>query len=893
MDDHDAYHPHGLCYLWEPELLWMHAISDGLIGLAYFSIPVALGYLTLKRRDMPFKALFAMFGVFILACGTTHFMAVWNLWHTSYWVSGGIKVITAIASIGTAALLVPLVPRALTLPNAAELIELNQSMEKAQALAHFGNWRWDIASNQVTWSNELHRIYGTNADSFTPTFEEYLDRVHPDDRERVGTTIRTSFETKAPFGLRERIHRPDGEIRFLETVGEPTIAEDGQVVSMSGVCQDVTESMVAQEASQRSERLFRELLEAAPDAMVIVNADGNTVLVNQQTEELFGYSRHELVNRSVDTLLPADLRHLHADHRSNYALNPSVRPMGAGRDLYGQHKNGETFPCEISLSPLQSGQDRLVIATVRDVSARKQLEEQFRQSQKLEAVGLLAGGVAHDFNNLLTAIYSFGHFALQGLQPSDPARADIGEVLSAAKAAESLTRQLLAFSRQRAVEPRVIALAAAVKPTTRMLSRVVGEHIRLHLDLREAGNVVADPTAIEQVLLNLVVNARDAMPDGGTLGVTVDNTTIAASNLDRRHEPITPGDYVTLSVSDSGCGMDEQTRQRIFEPFFTTKEEGQGTGLGLSTAYGIIKQANGFIDVRSKPDAGTTFTLYLPRTRDAAVPVPPVAQASSAGGTETVLVAEDNEKVRALVGRTLRHLGYTVLESADPAEALRRCAAYEKPIQLLLTDVVMPAMNGRELAAAASKLRPDMAVLFMSGHAKEVVTKHGVIAAGVNLLQKPFTPDALATGVRTVLDARSTGRTPATVDPTCRILIIDDEPYIRAALDRALTAAGYTVVTEGGIVPAKARLRRDPNFDVVIVDLNLPDGSGAELYQWCDKETPDLTGRMLFLTGGATTEGDQAFLERHRHRMLKKPIRVPELRQAIAAVTARQGHDGS
>src|SRR5881275_876306 len=371
----------------------------------------------------------------------------------------------------------------------------------------------------------------------------------------------------------------------------------------------------------------------------------------------------------------------------------------------------------------------------------------------MEAVGRLAGGVAHDFNNLLTVITSYSALLLEDLGSDDPKRDDVQQIRKAAEAAATLTRQLLAFSRQQVLQPKALDLKATVAGTEKLLKRLIGEDIQLTTVLApDLGVVKADPGQIEQIIINLAVNARDAMPSGGRL-------TIEAANVDmdeayvRGHAPASPGRYVMLALSDTGIGMDEQTKARIFEPFFTTKEKGKGTGLGLSTVYGIVKQSGGYVWVYSEPGHGTTFKVYLPRVDAPAEPQAPPREAATVTGTETILLAEDDEILRPLTKGLLARLGYTVLDAESAEQALAVAGARQGPIHLLVADVVMPGASGRELARRLAQSRPETRVLYVSGYTDDAIVHHGMLDPGLKFLQKPFTPAALARKVREVLDA--------------------------------------------------------------------------------------------------------------------------------------------
>ena len=420
-----------------------------------------------------------------------------------------------------------------------------------------------------------------------------------------------------------------------------------------------------------------------------------------------------------------------------------IRPNGDVRWIYGTGKvivNDRKVPVR-------------VVGTAQDVTERRQLEEQLRHSQKMEAVGRLAGGVAHDFNNILTAIFSFTEFALEGMHPAEPPYTDLHEVLKAAERAKELTGQLLAFSRRRTVTPRVLNVNTVVSTVEKMLRRVLGEDVQYESRLADdLWSSTVDPAALEQVIVNLAVNARDAMPLGGKLTIETRNVELDRTAGAARGEVVEPGEYVVIQVADTGTGMDHDTQAQIFEPFFTTKELGQGTGLGLSTCYGIVKQANGYIWVYSEPDHGATFKIYLPRTRGAREELTRRHGSPDYRGTETVLVVEDDDQVRTLAVRALASYGYRTLGAASGNDALALMREFREAIDLLLTDVIMPSMSGRELADLATARAPEMKVLFMSGYTEHHIVTRGVLDEGVHLLQKPFTPERLARAVRETLD---------------------------------------------------------------------------------------------------------------------------------------------
>ena len=501
----------------------------------------------------------------------------------------------------------------------------------------------------------------------------------------------------------------------------------------------------------RSEKLAAALLESASQAIVGVDAGGRLVLVNPRAEEMFGYSREEMLGSAIELLLPESRRATHNKDREEYFSRPRTRPMGIGLDLAGRRKDGSEFPVEVSLSFVETDEGAFAIAFVSDISQRKRLEEQLMHAQKMEAVGRLAGGVAHDFNNMLTVISGYNRMILDDLSTLDPLRGFAEEILKAADRAAALTNQLLSFSRRQIVQPRVVNVNSVIGLTEKMLHRLIGEDIDLKLILaQDAGNIFVDPGQVEQAIVNLAVNSRDAMPQGGRLTIETSNVSLD-ENYARTHMGVQPGEFVMVAVSDSGTGMDLETRRRIFEPFFTTKAKGKGTGLGLATVYGTVKQAGGDIWVYSEPGRGTTFKLYFPRSKQpVANPLDGVTEQHQSGG-ETILVVEDEKAVRDLTVRMLRHLGYQILTASSGAEALALGKSHVGKIDLLLTDVVMPNMSGRQLADQLLKVRPETKVLYLSGYTENTVVHHGVLDKGVDFLPKPFTRENLSKKLREIL----------------------------------------------------------------------------------------------------------------------------------------------
>jgi two-component system, cell cycle sensor histidine kinase and response regulator CckA len=496
-------------------------------------------------------------------------------------------------------------------------------------------------------------------------------------------------------------------------------------------------------AFHETTKMVEALLESASQAILSVDSSGKIVLANHRAEEMFNYTREELLGASIEMLLPESKRGGHARHREQYFGQPRVRPMGIGMELSGRKRCGIEFPVEVSLSAIQTPSGVFAIAFVTDISQRKLLEEQLVHAQKMEAVGRLAGGVAHDFNNMLTVISGYTRMILEELREDDPLRDYAEEIRTAADRAGAITNQLLAFSRRQLIEPRIISVNSVISQIEKMLRRLLGEDIQLNLDLaQDTANIKADPNLLEQAIVNLAVNARDAMPSGGQIFLQCANVHLD-ENYVQTHLGVLPGDYVMIAMTDTGHGMDAETRKRIFEPFFTTKEKGKGTGLGLSSVYGMVKQSGGDIWVYSEPGRGTTFKLYFPQAHRDAETIARQAEQLERPEAATVLVVEDEQAVRELTVRMLQRLGYSVLSAASGKEAIEINKSFAGRISILVTDVVMPEMSGRQVADALLAARPDLRVLFLSGYTEHTAIHQG-IGAGMNFLAKPFSRESLA-----------------------------------------------------------------------------------------------------------------------------------------------------
>ncbi|MEO8131089.1 MAG: PAS domain S-box protein, partial [Bryobacteraceae bacterium] len=531
-----------------------------------------------------------------------------------------------------------------------------------------------------------------------------------------------------------------------EIIGER--CEAGEAIGS----RDITERTQASEALREANETLRAVIETSPLAIYLLDPQGNARIWNRAAETIFGFAAEHVINKPLPIIFPGR----NADFRARLDACIRGNPL-LGEEESFQRRDGSAVEVSMWSAQVRDGNGVVtgIVTAIADNTERKKLEEQFRQSQKMEAVGRLAGGVAHDFNNLLTVITGYCQMMSDQLPPRDAITEDLRQVLKAADRATTLTKQLLAFSRQQMVVPKVVALDELVRDMDHMLKRLGGEEIELQIQ-GVCGKVRVDPGQIEQVVVNLAVNARDAMPRGGKLVIeTVDRD---LDDFSARSMPdLPPGPYVLLAVSDTGTGMDAVTQSHLFEPFFTTKERGRGTGLGLSTSYGIVKQNHGTIMVYSEPGLGSTFKIYLPRIDEPTdVPLKLEPDKVKLGGCETVLVVEDDEGVRRVLLKMLNQAGYEVIGARDGEEAIELCRSRgAASVQVLITDVVMPKMGGRELASRLRKLTPGLRALFVSGYADTVVLHHGVLEADTHFLQKPFTMEQLGRKVREVLETRA------------------------------------------------------------------------------------------------------------------------------------------
>ena len=536
-----------------------------------------------------------------------------------------------------------------------------------------------------------------------------------------------------------RHQRKDGVVLDVDVTSH-TFESDGRSVVLV-VAHDVSARKQIERDLIYSERRFRAVAESTREGIVIADITGAIVFCNPAAAELFAYQQNEVLGRPLTTLMPERYRTTHLEGIAR------ERPV----ELHGLKKDGTEFPIELSLSSWALDELLFFTGMIRDISARKHLEQELRQAQKMDAVGQLAGGVAHDFNNLLTVILGYCELLLGGMPPDDRRRDDLVEIQKAGTSATTLTSQLLAFGRKQIFEPAVLDLNAVITNVSGILKRAVGEAVELDLQLSPGLALVkADGGQVEQILMNLAVNARDAMASGGR--IVIETGSVMVDNEFRRtHIGALVGPHVVIAVTDTGTGMTPEVQARLFEPFFTTKPAGKGSGLGLASVYGIVKQNRGSIGVDSQVGRGTTIKIFWPATDEIATSAG-AGRERPATGSETILIVEDNAALRRLACRTLAQCGYTVFGAADAAEALK-ASDEMSALDLLLTDIVMPGMSGPMLASQLVACRPGLLVLFMSGYTDETIVRQGVLEAGTAFLQKPFTAAGLSGKVRQVLDA--------------------------------------------------------------------------------------------------------------------------------------------
>ncbi len=632
----------------------------------------------------------------------------------------------------------------------ASRLALKESEEKskeAQRLARVGSWEWDAATDTITWSEEYYRLFSLEPAQPPPGYEAHLKAYTPESAARLDAAVKSSMRTGEPYELDLEFARPQGHCLWISARSAARRDAQGRTTGLYGTVQDITARKQAEEARKR----LMAAIEQTGDGILISGPDGAIQYVNPAFEKVTGYSRGEVLGRNPRILKSGEQDQ--AYYRGLWETISSGRTW-EGR-MVNKRKDGTLYTVEATISPVRDAAGKIVnyVAVKKDITERLQLESRLRQSQKMEAVGLLAGGVAHDFNNILTAIKGYGALVTRALGPEDPSRKDMLEIMTAADRAVTLTRQLLAFSRKQIMVPQVIDLNKSLGDMVNMLRRIIGEDIRLKTELFSAPCLAkVDPGQMEQVIMNLTLNARDAIPKGGE--ITLETAILTPSEeFFSAHPDLARGRLACVKVRDNGCGMSPGEQRHLFEPFYTTKAPGKGTGLGLPVVFGIVKQSRGEIEVESTPGKGSTFSVYLPLAE-----TPPPGEGKNmagkhpATGHETVLLVEDEPSLRRLGERVLRESGYKVLAASDGQEALKFMEERGEPVDLLITDLVMPGMSGRELGKELARRKLTRRTLYMSGYTDDAISTHGVLEPGVAFIYKPFSVEALSDKIREVLD---------------------------------------------------------------------------------------------------------------------------------------------
>lgn len=636
------------------------------------------------------------------------------------------------------------------------LLQLSEArLKETQRIASVGSWDLDILNNELWWSDETYRIFGFGAHEFEPSYEAFLSRVHPDDRKIVGNAVERSLRDREPYSIDYRIVLPDGTQKIVHAQAEVFRDEGGRPIRMTGSTLDITERARVESALRESERKYRTIVDTAHEGIWLIDANSQVSYVNGRIAQMLDYAPEEMLGQPVFDFLATSV---HEDAR-----HLRTRLEAGARESFEfllRRKDGSEIVVGISASPVTDDAGQYVgsLGMISDLSERQRLQSQLQQSQKMEAVGQLTGGIAHDFNNLLAVILGNLELLDEPLKQNEALHASVESALDAGFRGAELTRRLLAFSRQQQLAPVVVDVNDLVAGIEPLLKRTLGEVITLGVQgAEDLWLTEIDTSQLENSLVNLALNARDAMPRGGTLMIKTSNSAIEEPYVGSDGE-IPAGEYVLVAVSDTGTGMPKETLEKIFEPFFTTKEFGRGSGLGLSMVHGFVAQSGGHIAIESKEGRGTTFSLYLPRCRSAAQTrgtTPPVEHTGIPAGQETILIVDDEAAVRQIATKLLGSLGYRVLEARDGADAQAVLDEHDD-IDLLFTDIVMPVgMSGVELARRALERNPRLKVIYTSGYTATDVLDKEQLGSNQRVLNKPYRREELAAALREALNQTS------------------------------------------------------------------------------------------------------------------------------------------
>ncbi len=904
--DAEGYMPHGHCYLWDSHVLWLHVVSDAVIGLSYFSIPLVLMLFSRRRADLKLNAVFYAFSALILTCGLTHFFSIYVIWQPYYFTEGILKAATGIISAATAAALWLILPKLVALPSPAKLEAANAGLNEeirqrwemdrqlteqnarlhavnrelamreyalsraagpiatadleanitycntafaamlglddaqevigrnaleflptgsialpdllrdgkwigeisvirpdgevreaavaasivdfdadnqrmiiasfmdvteqrraqsalqdsqsrlanAQRIARLGHWDWGIADGAIAWSDEIRRIFGLPPESEPMPVDAMLALVHPEDRATVRAALDRCLASRSgAHSWDYRIIRPDGAVRILAAQAEAAFDASGRAVRLSGTVQDITERREAELASLRTQTFLDQIVEHIPAMLFVKDAeDLRFITLNRTGEELLGIERREVIGKDDRAFFPPG--QAEAFMRMDRDTLASRQPRLIPEETIDTRDKGQRLLRTIKVPVYDpAGTPLYILGFSTDITEQKHMEMQLRQSQKMETVGYLTGGVAHDFNNVLMALQLNLEVVDEKVGGDPEASECIRVALNAIRRGAELTGRLLAFSRRQPLQPTVANVNLLVREMMRLLHRALGENLDVETVLT-AGvwSVEVDTAQLENALINLAVNARDAMPEGGKLTIETVNTRLD-DDYARTHDDVRPGQYVMIAVTDTGTGMTREVLERAFDPFFTTKDVGKGSGLGLSMVYGFVKQSGGHVKIYSEEGHGTAVKLYFPRVVAAAqVDVAGEPPEATPAGREVVLLVEDDPAVRRSVMRSLEMFGYVVHAAGNGAEAIALVENGLRP-ELLLADVVLPrGMSGRDVANAVSATVPGCRTIYMSGYTDNAIIHQGRLDPDVVLISKPFTRQMLAARIREVLD---------------------------------------------------------------------------------------------------------------------------------------------
>lgn len=629
------------------------------------------------------------------------------------------------------------------------LTDTQKQLQQVVSATNVGLWDWDLKTGKIFYSTEWKNIIGYRESEISDGIDEWKSRIHPNDMAGVLERVKEGLHTSAHGGQIEfRLKHKNGSYRWI-ICSASAFYEDGKPIRFLGVNVDITDIKQTEEKLRQSEHKFKTLVDEAPEC-IFIQTDEKFAYVNHAAVKMFGAnSKEDLIGMSVIERFPPEFQEQIKNRIQ--ILNVHKTPVPLAEESLLKLDGSKIF-ADISAIPFEFEGKSGGLIFVRETTQRKRLEEELLQSKKMESIGRLAGGVAHDFNNLLTVIMAYTSLASRIAVNNEKISSYLDNIKIAGDRAAKLTNQLLAFARKQIIAPHNLSLNEEIRKMHSLLTRLIGEDVEIKTFLPEdLWTIKADEGQIEQILINLAANARDAMPKGGTLTIETDNVTLDESYTSR-HQDVSPGEYVLLAVSDTGIGMSESVKEHIFEPFFTTKELGKGTGLGLAMCHGIIKQNGGHIWLYSEPEQGTTFKIYLPRVLETEQPVKPAVNMVKPEGTETILLVEDEPMVRGITVETLKMFGYNIIECSSGKEAIEKADNFDGKIELLLTDVVMPHMSGKELATRLQKTIPNLKVLYVSGYTENTIVHHGILEDEVAFVAKPYNINSLAAKVREVLD---------------------------------------------------------------------------------------------------------------------------------------------